>query len=562
MIIEKTTWIYIKLIILFVIFTNILKIPVKYLGLFKNYMFNLIIIIILFNFTKDLKLTSIYYLVYLYLILNINRNNKENFEATLSNLRRNFNENTDLSPEQAIRKRQQEIDKIGSLKKDLESKKKLLVIAEKFDDFADKMADQEVKNLEYQRKKLENLTGYLKTNQEKVVALAVESEKNANQNAENAGERVRILKLSIESIESNLETSHDLKKSYENIEIQDLEEDEQKLKKELSLIDIQNLYHSHLSLSRNERVAYKIIESISKKIFGQITENNIMLNNIKEHIKNIPYSEENEFLDYLNTLERDELNKAQSLSIYSKNLNNKIIYFKNKSYFNLVTSRIYKILTYQFDSSVDADKKKKLSNDFKENSFNTLYKIQGLQDQNEVHERYLKTLEEVSTLYEFVNDASKTSKREIIEMLDEITKDIDKQNKLIKEKIKISSERKNNLIKEVKSDKQKVAMNILELKKLYNDQKYEFLVFEELAEEDIPLTYEPVEEENILPNFNNETADISLDETDNSYIEEENIYPKKNKIKTCSPPSFYSMPKYKSAITDEVHHEFYDYPSI
>ena len=59
-----------------------------------------------------------------------------------------------------------------------------------------------------------------------------------------------------------------------------------------------------------------------------------------------------------------------------------------------------------------------------------------------------------------------------------------------------------------------------------------------------------------------QTADISLEETDNSYIEEENIYPKKSKRKVCSPPAFYSIPKYKSAITDEVHHEFYDYPSI
>ena len=41
-------------------------------------------------------------------------------------------------------------------------------------------------------------------------------------------------------------------------------------------------------------------------------------------------------------------------------------------------------------------------------------------------------------------------------MLDEITKDLDKQDELIKEKIKNSSERKNNLVKEVKSDKQKV----------------------------------------------------------------------------------------------------------
>ena len=561
MIIEKNNWIYIKLIILFLISTSI-KIPVKYLGLFKNYIFNSIIIIILFNFTKDLKLTGLYYLIYLLVILIINRNNKENFEATLSNLRRNFNENTDLSPEQAVRKRQQEVDKIGSLKKDLESKKKLLVIAEKFDDFADKMAEQEVKNLEYQRKKLENLTGYLKTNQEKVVALAVESEKNANQNAEDSGERVNALKLSIESIESNLETSNDLKKSYEDIEIQDLEEDERKLKKELKLLDIQTLYHSHLSLSRNNREAYKTLEDISKKIIAQISENNNMLNNIKGHIKDVNNTDENEFLDYLNSLEREESSKAQSLTIYSKNLINKITYFKNKSYFDLVTSRIYKILTYQFDSSVNADKKKKLSNDFKENSFNTLYKIQALQDQNELHERYLKTSEEISTLYGFVRDASKTSKKEVIEMLDEITKDLDKQDELIKEKIKNSSERKNNLVKEVKSDKQKVAMNVLELKNLYNDQKYEFLVFEEIVEEDISSTYKPVEEENILPSSNNETADISLEETDNSYIEEENVYPKKNKRKVCSPPAFYSMPKYKSAISDEVHHEFYDYPTI
>ena len=563
MIIEKINWIYIKLIILFVIFTCIFKIRLKYLGLFKNYIFNLIIIITLFNFTKDLKLTGIYYLIYLYLILNINRNNKENFEATLSNLSRNFNENTDLSPQQAIRKRQQEIDKISSLKKDLESKKKLLVIAEKFDDFAEKMADQEVKNLENQKKKLENLTGYLKTNQEKVVALATESEKDANQNSENAGERVRILKLSIEGIESNLETSNDLEKSYKDIENRDLEEDELKLKEELTLTDIQKLYNSHLLKSKNDKEASNTVESISKKIIGQISENDIMLNNIKEHIKNINKTDENEFLDYLYTLEREESSKYQSLSIYSKNLTNKITYFKNKSYFNLVKSRIYKVLTYQFDDSTNADKKKKLSNTFKENSFNTLYKIQALQDQNELHDRYLKTLEEVTTLYGFVKDANKTSKKEIIKMLEEITKDIDKQDKLIKEKIKSSSERKNNLIKEVKSDKQKVANNIIELKKLYANSSYEFLVFEELPEEDVLLTYNILEEENINPVFEDEVKDISNDEIDNSPVEEENIYNENNK-KECpqSKPGFYSVPKYKSIITDEINQEFYDYPLI
>ena len=55
MIIEKISWIYIKLIILFVGITSIFKIPITYLALFKNYMFNLMIVIILFYFTNDLK---------------------------------------------------------------------------------------------------------------------------------------------------------------------------------------------------------------------------------------------------------------------------------------------------------------------------------------------------------------------------------------------------------------------------------------------------------------------------------------------------------------------------
>lgn len=561
MIIEKISWIYIKLIILFVGITSIFKIPITYLALFKNYMFNLMIVIILFYFTNDLKLTSLYYLIYFLLVLNLNRNNKENFEAALGDLRRNFNENTDLSPQQAIRKRQQEIDNINSLTKELESKKKLLVIAEKFDDFTDKMADQEVKNLQYQKKKLENLTGYLKKNQEQVVTLATESEKNANKNAENAAERVRVLKVSIEDIESNLEKSTDLKKSYEDIETKDLEEDEQKIKKELTFIDIQDLYNTHLSNSKIDKIAYTSIEIISNKITGQMLQNKIMLNQIRKNIKNINKTEKkNEFLDYLYKLEREEVSKTQSLSIYSKNLINMISYFKNKSYFNLVKSRIYKILSYQFNNSNNKDKKKKLSDTFKNNAFDTLNKIQALQDQNELHKRYLKTLEEVTTLYKFVKEAGKTSNKDIIEMLGEITDDIDKQDKIIRKKIKESTKRKNVLIKEVKSDKQKVLINVIGLKNLYAEPTYEFLVFEELSEEDISSNNElEEEEENIIPILKDNVDDFYQDEGSFDIVKQENIYPR-IKRKVCSPPAFYSSPKYKSNITDDVQHEFYDYP--
>ena len=567
MIIENISWIYIKLIILMVIMTSIFKIPVQLLKLFKNYMFNLLLVILFYNYTKNINLTILYYLTYLLIFLNLYKNDQENFEATFSDLARGFRENTDLSPEQTNRKKRAEEENIEKLKKDLNTKKNLLIISEKFQDFADKIADEESKNLENEKKKLENSTGYLKINQEKVVKIASMSEKNATKNSDDAAERVRVLKVAIEGIESNLEKSKELITTYNNIENQDLEEEEQVTKNELTQDDLYELQNIHYNDSNNFKEASLLTNKIYRKITGQLTGNSDMINELKDQIKNITKTEDNEFLDFLNTLIRDEENKEQALTIYKQNLIKKQKYFKNKSYFNIVKSRIYKIQGFQFDSMINKDKKKKITNEFKDLAFRTLEKIQALHDEKLLKEKYVKSSEEIEKLYKYIESLGQNNNKEKKKLINEIKDDIDEQIKVINLGIKSSVKRKALLIKEVKSDKTNTLAKLNSLKFLLDSKKYDFTLFEELPE----LKYDKDEDHededeadttDILigdDTLEEPAEEIGLGILDDFVVNEENVYDEA----LCPDKGFYAIPKYKSKngkIKTSSNNGFYESP--
>lgn len=566
MIIENISWIYIKLIILMVIMTNIFKIPVQLLKLFKNYMFNLLLIILFYNYTKNINLTILYYLTYLLIFFNLYKNDQENFEAAFSDLTRGFRENTDLSPEQTNRKKRAEEENIEKLKKDLNTKKNLLIISEKFQDFADKIADEESKSLENEKRKLENSTGYLKINQEKVVKIASIFEKNTTKNSNDAAERVRVLKVAIEGIESNLNKSKELISTYNNIENQDLEQEEQEIKKELTQQDLYELQNIHYSNSNNFKEASLLTNNIHKKITGQLTENTFMINELKDQIKNINNTEDNEFLDFLYTLLRDEENKKQALSIYQQNLIKKQKYFKNKSYFNIVKSRIYKIQAFQFDSMINKEKKKKISNEFKDLAFRTLEKIQALHEEKLLSEKNKKYSEEIEKLYKYIESLGQNNNKEKKKLINEIKEDIDEQLKIINISIKSSAKRKALLIKEVKSDKTNTLAKLNSLKISLDSKKYDLTLFEELPEIKDDDNKDDNEDEadttDILigdDTLKEPEEEIGLGVLDDFVVNEENVYDEA----LCPDKGFYAMPKYKSKngkIKTSSNNGFYESP--